>query len=85
MPFCAHFSFCILWCLKKAAAVTILFSLCQTKAEERKLLSHRMESFESDQDETPNENQLLNKENKAKDKTERLDKLLILHFKVICR
>ena len=44
-----------------------------------------MESVESDLDETPNENQLLNKENKAKDKTERLDKLLILHFKVICR
>lgn len=43
----------------------------KTKAEERKLLSHRMESVESDLDETPNENQLLNKENKAKDKTER--------------
>ncbi|PFX22681.1 uncharacterized protein LOC111333903 isoform X1 [Stylophora pistillata] len=43
----------------------------KTKAEERKLLSHRMESVDSDQDETPKENQQLNKENKAKDKTER--------------
>lgn len=49
----------------------VFSSEIETKAEERTLLSHRMESVDSDQDETPKENQQLNKENKAKDKTER--------------
>lgn len=43
----------------------------KAKAEERKLLSQRTESHESDHDEEPKENQQLNTENKPKDKTER--------------
>lgn len=45
----------------------------QAKTEERKLLPQRTESQESDHDEEPRENQKLNKENKPKDKVERLD------------
>lgn len=57
-----------------AILLTWLLSLfCKAKAEEKKLLSQRTESQESDHDEEPRENQQLNKENKPKDKTERLD------------
>ncbi|KAL9987638.1 hypothetical protein ACROYT_G001980 [Oculina patagonica] len=43
----------------------------KAKAEERKLLSQKSESQESDHDEETRESQQLNKDNKPKDKTER--------------
>jgi len=43
----------------------------QAKTEERKLLPQRTESQESDHDEEARENQMLNKENKPKDKVEK--------------
>ncbi|XP_078353768.1 uncharacterized protein LOC144638341 isoform X2 [Oculina patagonica] len=49
----------------------VFSSEIKAKAEERKLLSQKSESQESDHDEETRESQQLNKDNKPKDKTER--------------